>query len=186
MLFKKIIPLLQALITSKTRIKLLLRFFLNTNNRSYLRDLASEFGESTNAIRLELNHLENAGLLKSEMQRNKKIFKANTLHPLFDPIHQLILKHTGIDKIIDFVVMKLQGLERAYVVGNFARGIDHPEVDLILTGNNIDAHSLQELTQKAEKIISRKINTQTITATEIEEKLKYYPEALLLWVKTND
>jgi hypothetical protein len=49
--------MLQALITSRTRIKLLLKFFLNSSNTSYLRDLAAEFGESTNAIRLELNHL---------------------------------------------------------------------------------------------------------------------------------
>ncbi len=46
--------MLQALITSKTRIKLLLKFFLNSNNTSYLRDLAGEYGESTNAIRVEI------------------------------------------------------------------------------------------------------------------------------------
>lgn len=173
--------MLQALITSKTRIKLLLRFFLNSNATSYLRDLASEFGESTNAIRLELNHLEQAGLLKSEMQRNKKIFRANTHHPLFEPVHQLILKHTGIDKIVDFVITKLKGLQSAYVIGSFARGIDHSEVDLIITGLNIDLDSLQELTEKAEKLISRKINITLIKPKESVTYLKNYPEALLLW-----
>ena len=58
--------MLDSLITSKTRIKLLLKFFLNSSMKAYLRGLAEEFGESTNAIRLELNHLEEAGLLKSE------------------------------------------------------------------------------------------------------------------------
>ncbi|MFN5885132.1 MAG: ArsR family transcriptional regulator, partial [Bacteroidota bacterium] len=47
--------MLDTLITSKTRIKLLLKFFLNGNTSSYLRNLESEFGESSNAIRLELN-----------------------------------------------------------------------------------------------------------------------------------
>jgi hypothetical protein len=46
--------MLQALITSKTRIKLLMKFFLNSRNTSYLRNLAAEYGESTNAIRVEI------------------------------------------------------------------------------------------------------------------------------------
>ena len=41
--------MLETLITSKTRIKLLLKFFLNSKNQSYLRNLESEFGESSNA-----------------------------------------------------------------------------------------------------------------------------------------
>ena len=55
--------MIETLISSKTRIKLLLKFFLNSNTTSYLRSLESEFGESTNAIRVELNRLENAGML---------------------------------------------------------------------------------------------------------------------------
>ena len=50
--------MLDTLITSKTRIKLLLKFFLNAQTKSYLRSLEGEFGESTNAIRLELNKFE--------------------------------------------------------------------------------------------------------------------------------
>jgi len=53
---------LDSLITSQTRVKLLLRFFLNPESRSYLRELAEEFGESTNSVRVELNRLTEAGL----------------------------------------------------------------------------------------------------------------------------
>ncbi len=74
--------MLETLISSKTRIKLLLKFFLNSKTTSYLRGLESEFGDSTNAIRLELNRLEKAGMLTAFMQGNKKMFTANTDHPL--------------------------------------------------------------------------------------------------------
>ena len=50
--------MLSTLITNKTRIKLLVKFFLNPGTRSYLRSLATEFNESTNAIRLEVNKFE--------------------------------------------------------------------------------------------------------------------------------
>jgi len=75
--------MLDTLISSQTRLKLLLKFFLNSSTSSYLRDLESEFGESTNAIRLELNRFEQAGLLSSASIGNKKMFSANTQHPLF-------------------------------------------------------------------------------------------------------
>ena len=96
--------MIETLISSKTRIKLLLKFFLNSNTKAYLRSLQSEFGESTNAIRLELNRLEGAGMLRSEMNGNKKVFQANIKHPLFDEVHNIMLKHIGLDRIIENVI----------------------------------------------------------------------------------
>ena len=49
--------MLDSLITSKTRLKLLMKFFMNPGTRAYLRELAKEFNESTNSIRIELNRL---------------------------------------------------------------------------------------------------------------------------------
>ncbi|MBN2682880.1 MAG: ArsR family transcriptional regulator, partial [Bacteroidales bacterium] len=65
--------MLETIITSKTRIRLLLKFFLNSRTSGYLRSLASEFGESTNSIRQELNRFEKAGLLEASTEGNKKI-----------------------------------------------------------------------------------------------------------------
>jgi len=67
--------MIESLITSKTRVKLLLKFFLNSDTTSYLRGLESEFGESTNSIRVELNRLEEAGLLITASDGNKKMFR---------------------------------------------------------------------------------------------------------------
>ena len=55
--------MLDSLVKSKTRIKLLLIFFINPETRAYLWELAKEFGESTNSVRLELNRLTKAKLL---------------------------------------------------------------------------------------------------------------------------
>ena len=109
--------MLDSLITSKTRIKLLLKFFLNTSTHAYLRGLADEFGESTNALRLELNHLENAGLLKAENKGNRKVYHANSTHPLFNDIHRLVLKHSGITQVIEEVVERSETFRKyGYVV----------------------------------------------------------------------
>ena len=96
--------MLNALITSKTRIKLLLKFFLNVQSSSYLRGLESEFSESTNALRLELNRFEKAGLLVSNNVGNRKYYRANDSHPLFPDINNIVMKYVGLDVIIDKVI----------------------------------------------------------------------------------
>ena len=172
--------MIESLITSKTRIKILLKFFLNSKTRSYLRGLESEFGESSNGIRLELNRMENAGLLKSESEGNRKFFCANTGHPLFDDIHNILRKYVGIDRIIDEVVLKLGDLKQVYVTGDFARGHDSALVDLVLVGDLIDEPYLRELIDKAQDLIKRKIRVLTLKLSEVEQYLDK-ENALLIW-----
>ncbi|HQO04380.1 MAG TPA: ArsR family transcriptional regulator, partial [Spirochaetota bacterium] len=78
--------MLESLITSKTRIKLLLKFFLNPETEGYLRGLAAEMGESTNGIRVELDRFSDAGLLEKRDKGNTKVYRANTGHSLFPEI----------------------------------------------------------------------------------------------------
>jgi hypothetical protein len=175
--------MLETLITSKTRLKLLLKFFLNSSSRAHLRNLEAEFGESTNAIRLELNKFEEAGLLKSEINGNKKVFRANTGHPLFQDIHNILLKTIGFDQIIDRVVTKLGNVEKAYVTGDFARGMDAPIIDLVLVGEAINQEYLVKLAQKTEELIKRKIRYVIFYPEEFESYRKKLTgkDMLLIW-----
>lgn len=148
--------MIDTLISNKTRIKLLLKFFLNSNTTSYLRGLESEFGDSTNAIRLELNRLESAGMLSSFNSGNKKLFRANQEHPLFIELQSIIRKHIGLDKIISNVIERLGNVQRVYLTGSFAQGRDSQIIDLLLVGE-IDINYLVTLIGKAEKMVNRKI-----------------------------
>lgn len=148
--------MLESLIPSKMRIKLLLRFFLNKHAEGYLRGLESEMGDSSNAIRVELNHLERSGLLTSFIRGNKKYFKANADHPLFNDIQRILHKYLGIDQIVDNVVRRLGDVRKVWLTGQFARGQDGPVIDLVLLGE-IDETYLVRLIQKSEKLVSRRI-----------------------------
>lgn len=175
--------MLSSLITSETRIKLLLKFFLNSSTRAHLRGLEAEFGESSNAIRVELNRFEDAGLLKCLWEGNKKIFQANNLHPLFNDIHNIILKETGIDRVIDKVIHRLGNLECVYLTGDFARGKDSHVIELILTGKNIDREYLTRKVVQAEEMVGRKVSYIVLDPDEAEiYLLKYKPSDILqLW-----
>ncbi len=184
MLLNNKLILLETLISSKTRVKLLLKFFLNSNTTAYLRGLEAEFGESTNAIRLELNRFEEAGMIKSNTQGNKKFFTANTAHPLFREIHNIVLKNIGFDQIIENVIERLGEVERVYVTGDFAKGRNSPVIDLLFVGN-VDKNYLVQLVEKAEKLIDRRIRFLIYAENDVNlaDQLNTTPLPLLLWSK---
>lgn len=175
--------MLETLVTSKTRIKLLIKFFLNSSTRSYLRDLEAEFDESTNAIRQELNRFEEAGMLQSEIEGNKKIFFANTKHPLFCDIHNILLKYTGINKVVENVLEQLGGLSQAWLIGDFAKGKDSPVIDLVLVGDNLNMEALLGYVTKAEQLSGRKIRHLVLRCDEQAIIKAQFPERLLLYGK---
>ncbi len=175
--------MLDPLISNKTRLKLLLRFFLNAGSRSYLRGLEEEFGESTNAIRIELNRFEEAGLLTSAIEGKRKIFSANEQHPLYKDIHSILRKHLGLDRLVEQVVNKLGNVTRAYLVGDLAMGLDNQILDLVMVGNHIDHEALDTYLRKAETLIKREIHCFVLKETEEKRYLKDYPRTLLIWEK---
>ena len=160
--------MLDSLVTSKTRIKLLLKFFINPGTRAYLRELAKEFGESTNSVRLELNRLTKANLLVSENRGRTILYNANTDHTLFKDIRSIALKYVGIDRIIENMVQSLGKVQSAYIIGDYAKGIDSGIIDLVLIGT-INQEILQELIEKTEKLINRKIRHMTLTEKELKK-----------------
>jgi len=172
--------MISTLITSQTRIKLLKKFFLNSSTKAHLRGLESEFGESSNAIRIELNRFESAGLLNSLRDGNKKIYQANCSHPLFGDIHNIILKETGIDQVLEKVIHRIGNLICVYLTGTFAHGKDGHVIDLILVGNGIDREFLAQKLVQAEELIGRKVNYTLLDPSEAESCLAHMKPADLL------
>ncbi len=175
--------MIETLISSKTRVKLLLKFFLNSNNTAYLRNLEEEFQESTNSIRIELNRFEEAGLLYASAEGNKKIFKVNTTNSFFNDLHSLVKKYFGIDKIIEEIILKLGDLQYAYLAGNLAKGLNDEVIELVFIGD-INLEYLERVLKKAENEVSRKVLVKRYAslqeAVEKEQKMNTY---LLLWSK---
>ena len=174
--------LFTGLIASKTRIKLLIRFFFNPKTRSYLRELAKEFNVSTNSVREELNQLTSTKLLKAEKKGRQVFYKANQDHPLFPELKSMVGKVMGLDQVIDSIVTRLGELESAYLIDDYAEGKDTGIIDLLLVGN-IDQYHLNDLSRKTERYIKRKIRSLVLSRDEFKEfepKLKAGPH-ILIW-----
>ena len=163
--------MIETLISSKTRIKLLLKFFINQENASYLRRLEQEFGESTNAIRVELNRLEGAGLLTSYLVGNKKFFKANLHHPLYSDLHNMVLKHTGLDQLVLSICESIPYMEKIYLTGDLSKGLDGGIIDLVFIGSVRKAH-LVHILNKIEQQIGRNIRFLVFNEETVENTLR--------------
>ena len=174
--------MLETLITSKTRVKLLIKFFLNPGTRAYLRELSSEFGESTNSVRVELNRLSVAKIISSENAGRTIEYRANEEHPLFNELKALVRKYAGVDKLVDILISKLGDVKTVYLVGDYARGIDSGLIDIILIGN-INKAELEQIAERRGKDISRKIRTMIVTIKELRSLWRQLDmdRALLIW-----
>ncbi len=150
--------MLDSIITSKTRLNLLIKFFVNIANKGYLNSLANEFGESTNSVRKELNNLTNAGYLVKKSETNKIIYSANKNHPLFEVLQSIVRKHLGIEDIINQVLFKIGKIEKIILLGDYAKGIDSGIIDVLIVGKDINKKYLDDINLKIEKEIKRKVN----------------------------
>ena len=150
--------MLNQLITSKTRLRLLIKFFISQANRGYLNGLATEFNESTNAIRKELNHLSEAGYLEKFKDNNKVSYKANTQHPLFDVLQKVVFKHLGLEEIVERVLERMGPVQKILMVGDYAQGLDSGTIDVVLIGNQLNTEYIAGLEEKVEGLIDRKVN----------------------------
>ena len=176
--------MLDSLITSQTRIRLLLKFFLNPKTKGYLRQLAKEFGESTNSIRVELNKLSDAHILLSATEGRNKIYNANESHPLFEDIRNIVLKSTGIDKVISNIIKRLGSVELAFIWGDYAIGKDSGLIELVLVGRKINKTELERVKTKTENLINRKISILVLTINEYENlKVNFSEKAKLVLLK---
>lgn len=165
--------MLTELFTSRTRIKLLLKLFLNPGVSCYLRELAAEFSVSPNAIKCELDNLSKAGYLERKQSGRSIFFCANTQHPFFPEIQSIVRKSLGISSLIEEVIPSLGAIEGAYILDDYALGKDSGIIDLLLVGN-INKDRLEELKGITENKIHRKIRTITVSASEFEESRERY------------
>ena len=150
--------MLGELITSKTRLRLMIKFFVSQANSGYLNGLANEMGESTNAIRKELNHLQNAGYLNKVKVNNKIEYKANIKHPLFEVLQKVVLKHLGLEDIVETVLERMGPVDQIILVGDYANGVDSGLIEVFLIGQNLNMDYIAQLENKIENLIGRKVS----------------------------
>lgn len=174
--------MLEGVISSKTKIQILVKLFLNPAMKAYLRELAKEFNVSTNSVRTELNILTDNKVLVAERDGRNVYYRANADHPLFPELSSMVRKITGIDQLFISVIQRLGNLKAAYLIGDYARGKDSGIIDIVLIGK-INTIQLEDVVMKTERYIKRKIRPLVLEESELEELRDKgnFPEIIKLW-----
>jgi len=154
-----------GLITSKMRVRILVRLFLNPSQHAYIRELADEMNVSPSQVREELNNLNATGLLQTEKKGRQINYSANQNHPLYPELHSMVKKALGMDRILDSILDRLGNVEVVLLLDDYAQGKDTGIIDLVLVGN-IDEHNLKDIVTKSERYIKRKIRTLVLSKAE--------------------
>ena len=160
--------MLTELFTSKTRISLFLKLFLNPGISCYLRQLAREFGLAPNALKEELDNLSQAGYLMKEQKGQSIYYQANTAHPFFPEINSIVKKYYGIDKIIEQILNDIGRVEAVYALDDYAEGRDSGLIDVLIVGD-VNEEKIHLLRAGLEKEIKRKIRTMVMNPEEFTE-----------------
>ena len=77
-------------------------------------------------------------------------------------------------------------VQAAYVIGDYAKGVDSGLIDLVLVGD-VDEEKLKEMTEKTEGLIDRKIRTLVLKRSDLEklDKRLDLKHSLFIWSKAD-
>ena len=165
---------LNDIITSRVRVKLLELFFSDVNEIYHVRGIVREIKEEINAVRLNLERLEKAGVLKKETRSNRVYYWPRPDYPFFEDILSMVAKTTGLGAKIIENKRKIGNIAWVMFSGRFARRLERKkedEIDILVVGDII-LPELAALIRYEEANRNREINYTVMSREEFEFRKK--------------
>lgn len=158
---------------SKLREELLTLYFTTPNKKYYLRELERILNFSVGNIRRELIKLESTGLFLSENKGNLVYYYLNKSYPLFKELKSIIFKTSGAPKMLQNILNKFDGIDRAFIYGSFAKGKEREssDIDLLIIGE-VNEDKLIEVISNVERKLQREINYSIYGKEDFKKKEK--------------
>lgn len=159
--------MLQHIIPSKARRKILEFFFHHPMENFYLRKIVREISEEVNAVKRELDILSDEKLLLKERRLNKIYYSLNKNYHLYDEFTRIFAKTTELANAIYKNQSALGKIKFVAVSLKFAKNliIKEDEIYLLFVGIVVIAE-VEGLIHDAEKTFGRSINYTVMTEDE--------------------
>ena len=162
---------LAEILSSKVRAELFRILWASTPIECHLRDLERKAGMAVGSIQQEVKKLLGLGLLEKRVDGNRAYFRANTAHPLYRDIQQLMLKTVGIVDVFKEALVS-EKIRLAFVFGSIAEGNAkaHSDIDLFIIGD-IGLRELSKLLKSPAHTLGREVNPHILTLPEWKRRL---------------
>lgn len=177
--------MLNDILISKTRVKLLETFLSDPTQMFHVRDLVRRTEEEINAVRRELARMEAAGLVKKEPRGNRLYYWFRKDYPLYPELLSLVAKTTGLGAALIKNKSKLGRVSLVMLSGRFVRHEPRrqaDDVDLLIIGDVV-MPELAALVRSEEAKRGQPINYTPMTEDELKfRRLRHDPflQAILL------
>lgn len=163
--------MLDKLITSKVRRKLLTEFLMNPSRAFYCRQLSRLTRQSVPTVHKELRALESAGLLRAKRRANRRYYQVNNKVPGYRDLQRLILNTEAVGDRFRARLKRLGNIQQAFIYGSFAAGkpTSRSDLDLMIVGDP-DPDELALLAQDLELSLGRDLNYMVVEPKELEAR----------------
>jgi predicted nucleotidyltransferase len=165
--------LLLNVLFPKVRAELLRVLFADPAVELHLRELVRQSGLGLGTVQEELAKLEEAELIRARADGNRKLFRANTEHPVFADLHGLVTKTAGVSAVLADALSGLAGVDLAFVFGSWARGKAgaDSDIDLMVIGKT-GLRALAPRLRPAMARCGREINPHVLAPEEWTKRLR--------------
>ena len=166
--------MLETILGSKLRSKVLGWLFTHPDERYFVRQLTSLLKEDSTNVSRELIRLEKTGVLVSTKEGKQKYYQANRKSPVYNELHGLIVKTTGVADVLRSALLPSAGrIKVAFIFGSIASGNEDKasDIDMMVVGD-ISFGDVVSLISSAEEKLGREINSVVYPIAEFTQKVK--------------
>ena len=159
--------MLKKLFISKVRIKVLRHYFSHFNEGFHVRGLVRILEEEINAVRRELLNLKDSGILQSEKQGNKVVYRIDDTCPILPDLRSLLFKTSDIGKQVIAISKKVDGVTHAILTSRYINKNKDIDVDILFIGK-INLNNLSSEMKRYEKESKNEIRYGALTNRDFE------------------
>lgn len=163
---------LAELLSSRVKAEIFRLLFGAVPRELHGREIERQSGLADGTVRQELKRLSRLGVVEARPNGNRTYYRANTRHPLYSDIRNLVLKTDGLVEALR-TALESADIPLAFVFGSFAAGAAQPEsdIDLIVIGA-ISLRQLGKLLSGVAARVGREINPHVFSVEEFARRKK--------------
>lgn len=163
---------LAELLSSRVKAEIFRLMFGAGNGELHVREIERRSGLADATVRQELKRLTRLGVVEPRRDGNRTYYHANTEHPLYPDIRNMVLKTSGLVDVLRDALTH-SGIHLAFVFGSIARsnGKAGSDVDLMVIGT-ISLRQLGKLLSGVAAKLGREVNPHVLSPEEFVKRRK--------------
>lgn len=171
---KASVPVIAPLLRSDLQGNLLATLLLSPERERTLTEITAAVDGSLPTVHREVDRLVESGFLHERRSGRNRYVRANTDHPLYRPVREIVEYAYGPRAILPVLLADVRGVEDAYVYGSWAArmsgeaGGDPADIDVLIVGKP-DRAEVYDIAAAARSRLGRDVNMRAVSAERWQE-----------------